>query len=501
MSEKNSKKGLNRRDFIKGAAVGAGAVALSGLGITAAEAAQSPQKWDKETDVVVAGAGGGGLPAALQAVKAGAKVILLEKDSLIGGNSRYSGWCDWPEFSYEEMRRYSPAGDPEWQKVMLENVHGDNKWLIDMGAQLNLTYAEPPGHSRYRPDAAWTINGVSGNSKALVEFLGNTIKAAGGEILVETPMGKLITDPEGGVVGVIASGSAGRLTIKAKRAVILATGGYAANPGMRAKYLGKFAVNFRCRGVETITGDGILAALEVDAMVNDGIGYFYGHPMPLPPAKWSAEDTNAGFSLGWAMGVGIVVNLGGLRFRDESAKKETSFPKMMNQPEAKVFIIFDQQGRERNAERFDNIVKGGAVIASAQTIEELAKKLEEWGGPEMPRLVDPNNVITTFNEYNKAVDEKKTLALKPPRRKQIVKLATPPFYAIEAVPGMTDAFGGLMVDIKARVLDRNMRPIPRLYAIGADGARFFAYDHGGNVAGLVGGRIAGQNAAAEKSWS
>jgi hypothetical protein len=112
--------------------------------------------------------------------------------------------------------------------------------------------------------------------------------------------------------------------------------------------------------------------------------------------------------------------------------------------------------------------------------------------------VKRNNVVTRFNEYDDAVDNGTAAELDPPRRESVVSISTPPFYALEAVPGITDASGALVVDADARVMTRFDWPIPRLYAAGADGPRFFTYDHGGLIGALTTGRVAGRNAAGEE---
>ncbi|MDD4455780.1 MAG: FAD-binding protein, partial [Candidatus Methanomethylophilaceae archaeon] len=93
MSEKESGKGLSRRDFIKGTAVGAGTVAVMGLGALDAEAKTKtvPKKWTRETDVLVIGYGGAGACAAIEAHDAGSKVLILEKMAQTGGNTGVSG--------------------------------------------------------------------------------------------------------------------------------------------------------------------------------------------------------------------------------------------------------------------------------------------------------------------------------------------------------------------------------------------------------------------------
>lgn len=151
MYEKESKKGLTRRGFIKGAAVGGGAIALTGLGLKEVKAVPAPKKWDKEADIVIVGSGFAGLAAAIIAHDAGAKVIVLEKMPTHGGNSIIDGgqmaaWTskirklrtdlqeDSPDLMYQDMMK---AGhNLNWRdlvKTVADGSPGALNWLVDLG--------------------------------------------------------------------------------------------------------------------------------------------------------------------------------------------------------------------------------------------------------------------------------------------------------------------------------------------------------------------------------
>jgi succinate dehydrogenase/fumarate reductase flavoprotein subunit len=169
MDEQESKKGVTRRSLIKGAAIGAGAIALTGFGAREVKAVPPPKKWDKVTDVVIVGSGFAGLAAALTAHEAGAKVIVLEKMRTHGGNSIINGgqmaaWtskirkqrtdleADSPDLMYQDMMK---AGHnlnwPDLVKTVVNGAPDALDWLVDLGVvfppQLII---QAGGHSRAR---------------------------------------------------------------------------------------------------------------------------------------------------------------------------------------------------------------------------------------------------------------------------------------------------------------------------------------------------------------
>jgi len=156
MSEKDTKKGVSRREFLIGAAVGAGAVGLTGLGAMEAKAQPPPMRWDREADVLVVGSGGAGFAAAATAAELGVSVIVLEKMPQIGGNTRVSGGnygCygtaiqkaaaekdpasfagDSADLYYKEKRMLGGyLNDPEVVRVFADEAPAGYEWLRSLG--------------------------------------------------------------------------------------------------------------------------------------------------------------------------------------------------------------------------------------------------------------------------------------------------------------------------------------------------------------------------------
>jgi len=137
MAKDNQAEGVTRRDFVKVAAVGAGSAGVAALGLsTQAKAAAPPAKWDRTADVVVAGAGVGGLCAAVRAVTKGCKAVLVEASKKTGGTGLFSsglvGFAKGTD--YKKMMETAPYTDPVLGKVLMDNFGNLKKFLAEVGA-------------------------------------------------------------------------------------------------------------------------------------------------------------------------------------------------------------------------------------------------------------------------------------------------------------------------------------------------------------------------------
>jgi succinate dehydrogenase/fumarate reductase flavoprotein subunit len=324
--------------------------------------------------------------------------------------------------------------------------------------------------------------------------------AGGGSLLVNTQLAELLTDSTGGVTGIIARTPKGMQTITA-RAVILATGGWQANPEMRARYFGQWSDRLVLRGNPYSTGDGFQTALAMGAAPSNAMASFYGHLLPAPPAVVPRNDFIA-YTM-YHSEQSVLVNLRGERFIDESWGDETNAQAVARQPEALGFLIYDDKVYRQYAVR-RNVTGGrdsdtfyeskvlGAPAATADDIQDLAEAMQEWGvyGP---------GVIATLAEYNQAVAANTAGGLRIPRKAKTNAVLTPPFYALGVTPGITFTLGGLRINRDAQVLDTAGRPIAGLYAAGADGGGIHNEQYAGGLClGLVFGRRAAKHAA-EKS--
>jgi succinate dehydrogenase/fumarate reductase flavoprotein subunit len=327
----------------------------------------------------------------------------------------------------------------------------------------------------------------------LGRFTGN-----GGILCVNTRAADVLTDGTGRACGMLARGSDGRLEIDS-RAVILTTGGFQANPEMRARYFGPWSDRFILRSNPNSTGDGWCMATAKDALPSAAMSSFYGHLLPGPPAVVPVHDFIAHTM--YHSEQSLLLNLRGERFTDESLGDETNAQAVGRQPEALAFLLYDDDIYRQYAVRtnltgarpsdtFYESQALGAPAAIGPTIEVLAAQMQKWG-------VYAPGVIASVQQYNQAVAAGAASVLRIPRRSKANPQLTPPFYALGVTPGITFTLGGLRINTDGQVLDTGRRPIPGLYAAGADAGGIHNEQYAGGLClGLVFGRRAACHATA-----
>jgi succinate dehydrogenase/fumarate reductase flavoprotein subunit len=535
MEEKNMKKDLSRRGFIKGAAV-AGAAGVVGLiGMSAGEAMAIPfkkvKKWDYTTDVLVVGYGAAGGNAAIAAHDAGCKVLLIEKMEIAGGNSGVcAGSMNLPtniEDAVDYYRKLSfGTVDEPLIKAFAEAMVGLPDMLRKMGAKFD----EIPSNSTYPALLKSKIkvfhflpNGAGG-----FKFLADQVEKRGIKPKFKTRVMELVNDPDTReILGVRAESNGKTIYIKARKAVVLACGGYENNKEMQGFYnypgLSDFVWPW---GTPGNTGDGLKMAFSVGAQCWHSSGLEWGSFCSNVASK-ELGGVAVGYGLGRSMSTGsyLFVNKYGKRFMDEQVSpvhRKTPLEvlyfdsKKAEYTNIPCYMIFDEayqkQGAVAAGVSYFNQVYQGPVgynmvhnihvwsddnqkeldkgwIVKADTIEELAQKIK----------VDPKGLEETISKFNiyKATgkdtefDRKATSAF---------PLETPPFYGVELGLALINTQGGPRHNLHAQVLDYDNKPIPRLYAAGELGSFFgFLYQGGNNFPeAWAFGQIAGKNAAAEK---
>jgi tricarballylate dehydrogenase len=341
---------------------------------------------------------------------------------------------------------------------------------------------------------------VNGGGAGLVQYLDAAAKKAGIEVLYETRVASLIYDGER-VLGVRAQHKGKAAEFRAK-AVVLACGGFEANPEMRTRYLGPGWELAKVRGSRFNVGDGLRMALEIGACP-------YGNWSGCHATGWDRYAPEFGdVSVGdqfqkHSYIFGILVNADGKRFVDEGLDFHSfTYAKyggeVLKQPGQFAWQVFDSKVKHllRSEYRIKFVTK-----VSARSLEELADKMEG---------VNAQGFLSTVREYNAAVqrnvafdhtvkDGKCTVGLSPEKTNWAQPLDTPPFDAYATTCGITFTFGGLRIDKgTGQVLDAHFHPIPGLYTAGemVGGLFYFNYPSGtGLVSGAVFGRIAGTGAA------
>jgi len=285
--------------------------------------------------------------------------------------------------------------------------------------------------------------------------------------------------------------------------VVLACGGFEANPEWRTRYLGAGWELAKVRGTRFNVGDGLRMALEIGACP-------YGNWSGRHAVSWERYAPEFGdlnlphSSYRHSYPLSIMINADGKRFVDEGIEfYNYTYAKygaeVLKQPGQCAWQVFDAKLKELlRPEYHDKAV----TRVSADTLEALADKMEGINRDAFVKTVrEFNSAVRTEVPFNVAIkDGRCTLGIDPPKSNWANALDTPPFTAYAVTCGITFTFGGLRVNHETcQVLDVNFHPIPGLYTAGEmiGGLFYFNYPAGtGLVSGTVFGRIAGAGAAA-----
>jgi len=486
-----------------------------------------------EYDVVVVGKGNAALCAALSAREHGASVGMLEaaSEEESGGNSRFAGGV--MRFAYasvEDLRRVTDISDeeaagsdfgtntredyldtlyrltsyrtdPELSELLVNSSLDTMAWLRSKGARFILNHGRQSGmvggKRVYFGNMPIEVNG---GGAGLVQYLDAAAKKAGIEVHYETRAQSLLYDGER-VSGVRAQHAGKTAEFRAK-SVVLACGGFEANPEWRTRYLGPGWELAKVRGTRFNVGDGLRMALDIGAAP---CGNWSGcHATGWDRYAPEFGDVNVGDQFQKHSYIfGLLINAEGERFVDEGADFHSfTYAKyggeVLKQPGQFAWQVFDSKVTKllRSEYRIKFVTK-----ESANTLEALAPKLEG---------VNAQQFLKTVREFNAAVrqdipfdhtikDGKCTVGLSPSKSNWAQPLDTPPFDAYATTCGITFTFGGLRIDKETgQVLDVHFHPIPGLYTAGemVGGLFYFNYPSGtGLVSGAVFGRLAGASAA------
>lgn len=441
-----------------------------------------------DVDVVVVGSGLAGSAAAATAAAAGARVALLEKSAGYGGSAALSAGMLWTAPDLDAYRRRIPFGDV----ALAERLVADFSDAIDEMRATGARVADEPtlGIMTYGI-------GYSSDIDHILRSLRDRVVAAGGVVRPSSPVCELLTDTEGSIAGVIARTPDGRVTYRA-RAVVLATGGFGRDPEMLARYVGPHADRLVFRSHPGNVGDGIRLARAAGAGGSRANASFYGHLIPWPLEVFEPEHYLA-YSQYYS-GATLFVNLRGERFVDETLGDEIINQVVVDQPESRGVLIFDEHVHLTEArqepfpglgatDRFETAKAAGGLWASADTLEDLIAEVGRWG-------VDSRTLGSTVDAYVDAIASGATHAGAIPVSPGARAPQTGPFHALMVQPSITFTFGGVPISPAGQALDADGRAVPGLFAAGADIGGLSNVGYAGGLApALITGRWAGGSAA------
>ena len=449
-------------------------------------------------DVVVIGAGGAGFSAAITAKNAGANVVLLEKMPAVGGNSLISGaemnvaknWVqpklgindDSPELHAQDTFKGGDGkGDMKVINVMTHEALDAAKWCRDyLGVRFeddNLFFFG--GHSRKR---ALIPVGHTG-TEFIAKFQAKADEL-GIPVITNMKAEELIKNKDGRVVGVKATMDGSEYTFNAKGGVVLATGGFGANPEMVKKYNPKIDERFKTTDAPGTTGEALYMAERAGAQLVN-MGYIQTYPICDPISGAIELIADARFD------GAIMLNQEGKRFVEELQRRDVLSEAILNQTGRYCWVLWnDKIGSISNT-----------VKAHANEYEAFTKQGIMTTCDDLKCIADFTKI--PFDQLRKTVKRVSDMAGKGNdkdfnHRSGLVDMQQGKYYVIKAVPSTHHTMGGVRINEKAEALTAEGKVIPGLWAAG----EVTGVTHGTNRLGgnaytdiIVFGRIAGEAAA------
>ena len=488
-------------------------------------------------EVIVVGAGNAALVAALTAHEAGASVTVLEAAGREerGGNSRFSGgifrtvhdgleslqpilhesnarWIDRVKVGPYPRERYladwmaTSAGrpDPALVETVIDNSRETVRWMHGKGVQWELAANKLVDPDKLDPSTVYDLPPggalrALGEGVGLVKRLYDAVEAAGIEVRYESPVSGLLQS--GSTIEGVRVRRADRYEELAGT-VVLACGGFEANPEMRLRYLGSGWDLVKVRGSRFNMGVMLTQALLAGAQP---AGHWGGaHASPLDAGAPAVGDLRLTDKMSrYSYPYSLLVNMAGARFVDEGSEEvwltyaKTGWA-IRAEEQGLAFQVFDQKTVHLLEPRYRT---GTPVVAD--TIAELATALN-LPVARLEATVDAFNAATAADATARfAPFDKDGVSAQPtgqvPKSNWAQPLDSPPFVVYPVTCGITFTYGGLKIDTQARVLDTEGRPMPGLYAAGEIIGDFFFHNYAagsGLMRGAVFGRLAGAGAAA-----
>ncbi len=532
--------GVSGATFSSNAVKEAAEAALVAAGVDAeayktAVAAEKAEDATYDADVVIVGAGGAGMVAAITAAQAGKSVVLVEGQSVVGGNSvRATGGMNAAKTPAQDENTFGESAGVEKTLASAASTYADNADITALAAAVTAQWeayqANPEGYfdsvelmeldamvggkglnnidlvktlcENSADSIEWlkTLNinltsvgafggasvkrihrPVDENGKTLsvgaymVPLLEQSVNGYDNITLLTSTLANTILTKDGAAVGIVATGKDGETVTVNAKAVLLATGGFGANSAMVEQYKPELA-GFMTTNAAGAQGQGIVMAEAVGAATVD-MEQIQIHPTVQ-------FDTAALITEGLRGDGAILVNAEGKRFIDEVGTRDVVSAAEIAQTGSYSWLVVDQAMVDASTVIQGYIKKG--YTFTGNTYEELAEAIG----------VDAAAFAETMNTWNGYVEAKNDPDFG--RTSFANQLNTAPYYAIKVSAGVHHTMGGLKINTSAEVLDTNGNAIPGLFAAGeVTGGVHGANRLGGNAVTdiVVFGRIAGASAA------
>jgi fumarate reductase flavoprotein subunit len=440
----------------------------------------------ERADVVVIGSGGAGFTSAITAFDAGAKVIVLEKMPITGGNSQLAAGGmnaagtsiqkkrgiqdDWKTMYDDTMKGGHNTNDPALVEILAKNSAASVEYMLSLGADLtDISRAGGAAHSRTHLPQGGSAVGFN-----IIHTLRQNALKRKMDVRTGSRVKELLQNKNGGIAGVVVMDRIGRLYTIEAPVVILASGGFSNNPELIRKHRPELA-SFWNTNQPGATGDGLALAVALGAELRD-MDKIQIHPTQAANSKILISESVRG-------GGAILVNKDGQRFVNELLPRDKVSQAELKQPGGVGFLIFGEDTRNKL-----KLIRGYEhleLVKQSSNIEALAEQVGV-NGKELAKTV------AAYNGYQKA---KKDDAFDRPDMP--FSIDTPTLYAVPVRPGIHYTMGGVVFNTKTQVL-RKDGWIPGLFGAGeVTGGVHGSNRLGGNSISetITFGRIAGTQAA------
>lgn len=440
---------------------------------------------DNRYDLLIIGAGMAGCTVGARAAEAGLRVCMVDVAGDIGGSARYAGYV-WSMPDHDAMDKHNPGGDDELRRHLVDRFPEAVEWLRSFGADVGERQPILPYGAGYKFD-----------TNHFLELCRKKLSETGNELLLNTETRRLIVE-DGTVVGAAVTSADGEEREIRAAYTVIATGGFQADPELRARHLHPEARTIELRSNPNSAGGGHRLAREVGAAFGKEHAGFYGHLIPSGISL--GEDDFVELALYYSEHC-LLFNVENKRFVDETLGDHLNTIELLEQPEARGLLVADARVYRDwmtapyvegavAPDKFGITAKRGGRVGMAESLEEFEYLPEEWG-------YDGKAIAAAITEYNEAIKENKA---SPAHTLDPQPLDEAPYYIIETVPAVTFPFYGILIDTEARVLDEAGQPIPGLLAAGSDTGGLWYRAYGGGLAtALIFGLTAANTASSTLS--